>query len=82
VNYVSKWVEVISSRTIDAKVVVKFIRENIFIRFGMPQAIIRDQATHFHNGSFDALLRRYSIVHQLATPCHSYISGQVEVSNL
>ena len=36
VDYVSKWVEAIPSRTNDAKVVVKFLRENIFARFGMP----------------------------------------------
>ena len=35
VDYVSKWVEAIPSRTNDAKVAVKFLRENIFTRFGM-----------------------------------------------
>ena len=34
-DYVSKWVEAIPSRTNDAKVVVKFLMENIFARFGM-----------------------------------------------
>ena len=32
-DYVSKWVEAIPSRTNDAKVVVKFLRKNIFARF-------------------------------------------------
>jgi len=81
VNYVSKWVKVISSRTNDAMVVVKFLRKNIFIRFGMPRAIISDQGTHFSNGSFEASLRRYSIVHRLTALCHSQTSGQVNVSN-
>ena len=81
VDYVSKWVEAIPSRTNDAKVVVKFLRENIFTRFGMPHAIISHQGTHFNNRSFDALLKRYSIVHRLATPYHPQTSGQVEVSN-
>jgi len=81
VDYVSKWVEAIPSRTNDAKVVVKFLRENIFARFSMPRAIIIDQGTHFNNMSFDALLKRYSIVHRLATPYHPQTSGQVEVPN-
>jgi len=68
VDYVSKWVEAIPSQTNEAKVVVKFLRENIFARFGMPRAIISDQGTHFNSRSFNALLRRYSIVHKLATP--------------
>jgi len=41
-DYVSKWVKAIPTRTNDARVVVKFFRENIFTRFGMPRAIISD----------------------------------------
>ena len=44
-------------------------------------AIISDQGTYFNNGSFDTLLKRYSIVHKLATPYHPKTSGLVEVSN-
>ena len=36
VDYVSKWVEAITTPTNDAKVVVKFLSKNIFIRFGTP----------------------------------------------
>ena len=34
VDYVSKWVEAIPIRTNDNKVVIKFLKENIFSRFG------------------------------------------------
>jgi len=81
VDYVSKWVEAFPYRTNDAKVVVKFLRKNIFARFSMPRAIISDQGNHFNNRSFDALLKRYSIIQRLATPYHPETSGQVEVSN-
>ena len=36
VDYVSKWVEAIATQTNDAKVVLKFLRKNIFTRFRMP----------------------------------------------
>jgi len=36
VNYVPKWVEAIPSKANEAKVVMKFLRDNIFTRFGMP----------------------------------------------
>ena len=81
VDYVSKWVEAISTSTNDHKVVVKFLKENIFSRFGTPRAIISDNGTHFCNRSFEALLRKYSIKHKLSTPYHPQTSGQVEVSN-
>ena len=51
-DYVSKWARAIPSRTNDAKVIVKFFRENIVARFGMACAIISDQSTHFNNRSF------------------------------
>ena len=34
VDYVSKWVEVIPTRTNDHMVVLKFLKEHIFYRFG------------------------------------------------
>ena len=42
VNYVSKWVEAVSCRAADHKTVLKFLKENIFYRFGVPKAIISD----------------------------------------
>ena len=56
VDYVSKWVEAIPTRTNDHKVVLKFIKEHIFSRFGVPRAIISDGGLHFCNRSFENLL--------------------------
>ena len=81
VEYVSKWIEAIPCKTNDNKVVVKFLKEHIFSRFGMPRAIISDRGTHFCNHAFEALLKKYNVTHRLATPYHLQTSGQVEVSN-
>lgn len=40
VDYVSKWVEVVPTPTNDAKVVIKFLKKNIFARFGIPKALV------------------------------------------
>ena len=56
VDYVSKWVEVIPTRTNDAKVVAQFLRNNIFSRFGTPRALITDNGTHFCNKVIDKVL--------------------------
>ena len=40
VDYVSKWVEAIPTRTNDASVVAKFLRSHIFTRFDTPRALI------------------------------------------
>ena len=55
-DYVSKWVEAIPCKTNDHKVVLKFLKENVFSRFGLPKAIISDGGTHFCNKPFETLL--------------------------
>ena len=42
VDYVSKWVEAVPCRAANHRVVLKFLKENIFSRFGVPKAIISD----------------------------------------
>jgi len=49
VDYVSKWVEAIATPTNDTKVVIKFLKKNIFTTFGMPRALLSDNGTHFCN---------------------------------
>ena len=56
VDYVSKWVEAIPTRTNDAKVVAQFLRSNIFSCFGIPRALITDNGTHFCNKIIDKVL--------------------------
>ncbi|XP_073138420.1 uncharacterized protein [Henckelia pumila] len=81
VDYVSKWIEAIACRTNDHKVVIKFLKENIFSRFGIPRAIISDGGSHFINKSFSSLLRKYGITHKVSTPYHPQTNGQVELAN-
>ncbi|WKA06621.1 hypothetical protein VitviT2T_024514 [Vitis vinifera] len=81
VDYVSKWVEVILCKCNDHRVVLKFLKENIFSRFGVPKAIISDGGTHFCNKPFKTLLAKYGVNHKVATPFHPQTSRQVELAN-
>ena len=56
VNYESKLVEAVPCRAVDHKVVLKFLKENIFSRFRVPKAIISDGGSHFCNKPFENLL--------------------------
>ena len=81
VDYVSKWVEAIATKTNDSNVVVKFVKDNILAQFGIPQVIISDGGSHLCNRILGNLLKKYGVRHKVATPYHPQTSGQVEVSN-
>ena len=78
----SKWVESIPTITCDAKVVLCFIRSNIFSRFGTPRAVFNDEGSHLCNKLFASLLDKYGVKHRGTLAYHHPQSnGQVEVSN-
>ena len=81
VDYMSKWVEAIATRTNDNKVITSFIQRNIISQFGFLRVIISNGGTHFMNKHFEALMKKYNISHEVATPYHPQTNGQVEVSN-
>ena len=80
VDYVSKWVEAIPTITCDAKVVLGFIKSNIFSRFGTPRAIISDEGSHFCNKLFASVLAKYGVKHRVTLAYHPQSNGQAEVS--
>ena len=81
VDYVSKWVKAIPTRTNDHREVLRFITRCIFARYGCPRAIISDGGSHFNNSHFRAMLKKYGVHHRITTPYHPQANGQVEVSN-
>jgi transposase InsO family protein len=80
VKYVSKWVEAIVCKTNDYRVVLQFLKENMFAHFGTPRAIISDEGKHFCNRFFEQLMKKYGIIHKVATPYHPQTSGHAEYS--
>ncbi|RDY12466.1 gag-pol, partial [Mucuna pruriens] len=81
-DYVSRWVEAIATKTNYAKVVVDLLKSNIFYRFGVPKALISDQGSHFCNRAMSSLLHKYGVVHRIATAYHPQTNGQAEMTNL
>ena len=77
VDYVSNWVEAVPYKHNDLRVVLKFLKENIFSRFGVPKAIISDGGTHFCNKPSEILLAKYGVKHKVATPYHLRVLGKL-----
>ena len=81
VDYVSKWVEAIPTRTNDAKVVDQFLHGHIFSRFDTSRALVTDNGTHFCNKMIDKVLQKYGVRHRTSLAYHPQSNGQAEVSN-
>ena len=81
VDYVSKWVEAKATRSDDAKMVIDFLKYNVFVRFGVRRALISDRGTHFCNKMIEAFQRKYNVTHRVSTANHPQTNGQAEVSN-
>ena len=61
--------------------VLKFLKKNIFSKFGVPKATISDGGSHLCNKPFECLLTKYGVKHKVATPYHPQTSGQIELVN-
>ena len=70
VDYVSKWVEEILTRTNNASVVAKFLRSHIFTLFGTPRALITDGGTHFYNKMVDKVFQKYGVRNHTSLAYH------------
>ncbi|RDX75725.1 pol, partial [Mucuna pruriens] len=75
VDYVLRWVEIIATKTNDAKVVVNFLKSNISFA-GL--SLISDQGSHFCNRAMSSLLHKYGLVHRLAMAYHPRTNDQAE----
>ena len=80
-DYVSKWVEAIPTKTNNHWEVLKLVKRYIFSRYGCPWAIISNRSSHVNNANICALLKKYGVHHRVTKSYHPQVNGQVEVSN-
>ena len=80
-EYVSEWIEAITTPKKDAKTVIKFIHKNKLTLFGAPRCILSDEGSHFCNRMVSSFLGIYCVRNAKGLPYHSQSNGQVEISN-
>ena len=81
VDYVTKWVEAIPTKSADSQTSLKMLLDVIIPRFGVPRYLMTDGGSHFIHGGFRKTLAKYGINHRIASAYHPQTSGQVELSN-
>ncbi|KAF3336392.1 Retrovirus-related Pol polyprotein from [Carex littledalei] len=60
-DYFSKWTEAVALKEVKATDVVKFFRNQILYRYGIPRRIISDNGAAFKNVKIDALVNQHGI---------------------
>lgn len=81
INYVSKWVEIISFLKNDVITVSKVLKNNTFSGLRTLRVFIRDEKFHFIDHTIGKLLVKYNIIHKVPTAYHLQTNGQTKVSN-
>lgn len=77
VDYVTKYVEVISCVANDAHTIIKFLKKIGFSRFGVPIFLINHGGKYICNKYLEIVLAKYNVKHKMSTSYHP----QIEVSN-
>ena len=81
VDYVTKWVEAISTESGAHKTSLKMLKLVIFPRFGVPRYLMTDGGSHFTHGAFRKAFAKYDVNHRISSPYHPQTSGKVELTN-
>ena len=80
-NYFTKWVEAIPVKQTTSEVVCSFIKQNILVRFGVPNKIVTDNATDFSSQEISAFCYQYGIILSHSSNYFAQGNDQAESSN-
>ena len=81
IDYFTKWVEVASYANITEPVVVRFIKNNLICRYGVPSKIITDNGSNLNNRMMKEMCAEFKIEHHNSSPYRPKMNGAVEAAN-
>ncbi|XP_015081377.1 uncharacterized protein LOC107025005 [Solanum pennellii] len=81
IDYFTKWVEAITLKAVTKKAVVDFVHSNIICRFGIPRAIITDNAANLNSNLMKEVCEQFKIVHHNSTPYRPKANRVVAAAN-
>ncbi|XP_050229570.1 uncharacterized protein LOC126678718 [Mercurialis annua] len=80
-DYYSKWVEAIPLKSPSQESVIKFFKEYIILRHGLPETITTDQGTMFTGGEITDYAKEMGFKLIRSTPYYAQANGQAEATN-
>jgi hypothetical protein len=76
-NYFTKWVEAKAYKDVTENDVIRFIKEMMIHRFGLPQSITVDNRMVFNGSRVLGFAQEYGIKILNSTPYYAQVNGQV-----
>lgn len=70
VDYFTRWVEFTPLRTATAKTIARFLRKDIFTRWGIPDYIFSDRGPQFVSSIFQELCNQWTVIPKLTIAYH------------
>ncbi|GKV15581.1 hypothetical protein SLEP1_g26361 [Rubroshorea leprosula] len=80
-DYFTKWVEAKPMKKVDQTDIIKFLKEEIIHRFGLPETVTSDQGTVFVGAQVEAFAKEMGFRLLTSTPHYAQANGQAEASN-
>ena len=81
IDYFTKWVEASSYANVTRNVVIKFVKNNLICRYGLPNKLITDNGTNLNNKGMKELCDKFKIEHHNSSPYRPKMNGAVEAAN-
>jgi hypothetical protein len=80
-DYFTKWVEAVPMKKVKSEDVIKFVKEHVIHRFGIPQTITTDGGSVFVSKEFRTFCDDMGIKLIRSSPYYAQANGQAEASN-
>ncbi|KAK1652018.1 hypothetical protein QYE76_069823 [Lolium multiflorum] len=80
-DYFTKWVEAVPMKKVKSEDVIKFVKEHVIHRFGIPQTITTDGGSVFISKEFRKFCDDMGIKLIRSSPYYAQANGQAEASN-
>ncbi|XP_070022064.1 uncharacterized protein [Nicotiana sylvestris] len=80
INYITKWVEAVTFKSVTKKAVVDFVHSNLICRFEIPKVIIMDNMVNINSHRIKALCQQFKIMHRNSTPYRPKANRAIETT--
>jgi transposase InsO family protein len=80
-NYFMKWLEEVALKKVDAEELIKFLKDNILSRFGVPGKFITENGSIFIRSKFMEFCGQYGIIMGQSSNYYPQGNGLAESTN-